>query len=155
MIDAPTRVRSEARQTAVIALVIPKAEIVTVMGPAIQEVMATLAAQGIQPAGPIYSYHRRTDPKVFDFEVGVPVSKPVTPAGRVVASRLPAKQVARTVYHGGYEGLPGGWKDFMAWLKEGEYAAVGDFWECYVTGPESGPDASKWRTELNWPIAGA
>jgi effector-binding domain-containing protein len=155
VIDTPTVVQSGARQTAVVALVIRKADIQKVMGPAIQEVMAALAAQGIQPAGSIFSYHRRVDPEVYDFEVGVPVEKPVAPSGRVTMSRLPAKRVARTVYHGGYEALGGAWKDFMAWIDASGYAADGDFWEIYVAGPESGPDASKWRTELTRPIGEA
>lgn len=27
-----------------------------------------------------------------------------------------------------------------------------DFWESYVTGPESNPDPATWRTELNRPL---
>ena len=154
MIDSPSVTKSEARETAVVRLVVPRADIQKVMGPAIQEVMATLAAQGVQPAGPLFSYHVRVDPKVFDFEVGVPVTKPVTPAGRVVASRLPSCTVARTVYHGGYEGLPAAWGDFMAWIDSRSHAAGSDFWECYLEGPESGPDASQWRTELDRPLVG-
>jgi effector-binding domain-containing protein len=153
VIEAPRVVQTEARTTAVIPLVVPRADIQKVMGPAIQEVVSTLAAQGIRPAGPMVSYHRRIDAETFDFEVGFPVTQTVRPAGRVVASGLPAKRVVRTVYHGGYEGLHGAWTELMAWIKSSGYAAEGDMWEVYLTGPESGPDASKWRTELSRPIA--
>jgi len=50
MIDTPKIVQSVARQTAVIRLEIPRAEIRTVMGPAIAEVIAAVTAQGIGPA---------------------------------------------------------------------------------------------------------
>ena len=70
------------------------------MGPAIAEVMAAVVAQGLAPAGPVFSHHLRMDPDTFDFEVGVPVKAPVSATGRVNASQLPAATVARTVYHG-------------------------------------------------------
>jgi hypothetical protein len=81
MIDTPQIVESAPQLTAIIRLTIPRAEIRNVMGPGIGELMDTVAAQGIGPAGPVYSYHLRMDPGVFDFEIGVPVTKPVTPAG--------------------------------------------------------------------------
>lgn len=43
-------------------------------------------------------------PDVFDFEIGVPVPAPIKAAGRVNSGRLPAAKVARTVFHGAYEG---------------------------------------------------
>ena len=46
MIDPPSIVQSEAWQTAVLRLTIPRDQIQHVMGPAIQEVMETLASQG-------------------------------------------------------------------------------------------------------------
>lgn len=153
MIDPPRVVLTEPRATAVVPLVIPRADIQKVMGPAIQEVASTLAAQGIPPAGPLLAYHRRGDGKTFDFEVGFPVGQVVRPTGRVVASRLPGKRVVQTVYHGGYEGLHGAWTELMAWITSRGYAAGEDMWEVYVAGPESGPDPASWRTQLNRPIA--
>ena len=91
-------------------------------------------------------------PDTFDFEIGVPVSSAVAPVGRVKPGKLPAARVARTLLHGGYEGLPDGWGQFMAWLdKEGVQKAP-DLWEVYVKGPESDPDPATWRTELNKPL---
>ena len=29
-----------------------------------------------------------------------------------------------------------------------------DLWECYLAGPESGPDPACWRTQLNRPLLG-
>lgn len=152
MIDLPHITQSAAQPAAVIRLTIPRAEIQNAMGPGIGEVMAAAAAQGIGPAGPVFSHHFRMDPDTFDFEVGVPVTAPVTPTGRVTAGELPAAKVARTVYHGGYEGLGDAWREFGAWLEAEGLEPASNLWEFYVVGPESGPDSASWRTELNWPL---
>lgn len=152
MIDTPQITQTSAQLTAVIRLTIPRVEIRNVMGPGISELMAAVAAQGIAPAGPWYTHHLRMDPEIFDFEIGVPVTAPVAPAGRVVPGQLPATTVARTVYHGPYEGLGPAWGEFMAWIEEKGHKQAPDLWECYVLGPESNPDPAAWRTELNRPL---
>lgn len=152
MLDKPTIVQTDAQQTAVIRLTIPREEIQNAMGPAMQEVMQTLAAQGIAPTGPLFSHHFRMDPAVFDFEVGAPVANPVTPTGRVQPSRLPAVKVARTVYSGPFEGLGDAWGEFGEWISAEGLHSAPNLWECYVSGPESSPDPATWRTELNRPL---
>jgi len=154
MLDKPQIIQTDARRTAVIRLTVPREEIRNVMGPAIAEVMAVVAAQGMSPAGPVFSHHFRMAPDTFDFEVGVPVNAPISAAGRVKASQLPAATVARTVYHGPYEGLGAAWAEFDAWIASEGHKAAPDLWECYVAGPESNPDPATWRTELNRPLAG-
>jgi effector-binding domain-containing protein len=152
MLDKPQLVETEAQLTAVVRLTIPRAEIQSVMGPAIVEVMAVIAAQGLAPAGPVFSHHLRMDPDTFDFEVGVPVTTLVSATGRVKASRLPATTVARTVYHGPYEGLASAWGEFSEWIAAEGHTSASDLWECYVAGPESSADPAAWRTELNRPL---
>jgi effector-binding domain-containing protein len=154
MIDTPQITETAAQITAVIRLTIPRAEIQKVMGPAIGEIMAAVAAQDMSPAGPIFSYHFRMDPEVFDFEVGVPVAKPVSSSGRVKPGQLPARKVARTVYRGPYEGLGPAWGEFNAWLAANGHKPAAELWESYVAGPESSPDPASWRTELTRPLAG-
>jgi effector-binding domain-containing protein len=152
MIDTPRITKIAAQPTAIIRLTIPRAEIRTVMGPAHKELMAVVAAQGITPAGAWFTHHLRLDPATFDFEVGVPVPTKVSAAGRVTAGQLPAATVARTIYHGPYEGLPLAWSEFGTWIKAEGHTAAPDLWESYVAGPESSPDAAAWRTELTWPL---
>jgi effector-binding domain-containing protein len=152
MLDKPQIVQTELQPAAVIRLTVPRAEIQSVMGSAITEVMAAVAAQGVALAGPVFSHHFRMDPDIFDFEVGVPVAASVSTAGRVVASELPAGTVARTVYHGDYEGLGSAWGEFMDWIAAEGHEPAPDLWECYVAGPESSPDPAAWRTELNRPL---
>ena len=154
MLETPEIVVSEAQPTAVIHLTVPRPQIREAMGPAIQEVLTTVAAQAIGPIGPVYSYHPRMDPEVFDFEVGVPVGGMVEPAGRVRAGELPAVKVARAVYVGAYEGLGPAWGELDAWMRANGHEPAPGLWERYLSGPESSPDPTHWRTELNHPVAG-
>ena len=152
MLDTPQIVQTEGQSTAVIRLTIPRAEIQTAMGPAIAEVMAAVTAQGLAPAGPVFSHHLRMDPDTFDFEVGVPVKAPVSATGRVKASRLPAVTAARTVYSGPYEGLGSAWCEFGEWIAAEGHKPAANLWECYAAGPESSADPATWRTVLNRPL---
>lgn len=150
MIDTPRLVDADEQPAAVIHLTIPRSRIGEAMGPAIQELVRVAGAQGVGPAGPVFSHHFRVDPQVFDFEVGVPVSAPVREEGRVRAGVLPAARVVRTVYRGGYEGLAEAWGAFDAWVQREGHGVAGPLWERYLKGPESGSDATLWETELNF-----
>jgi effector-binding domain-containing protein len=152
MIDEPKVVETEAQKAAVIHLTIPREKIQEEMGPGYSELMSTLKAQGITPTGPWFSHHFRMDPKVFDFEIGVPVAAEVKPTGRVKPGTLPAAKVARTTYRGGYDGLGPAWGEFEAWLSKNGHAAAPDLWEVYSAGPETGNDPDLYRTELNRPL---
>lgn len=154
MIDTPQVIQTAVQRTAVIRLTIPPTEMRTVMGPGIGELMAVVAAQGIGPAGPWFVHHLKMEPGIVDFEIGVPVTAPVTAVGRVTAGHLPAAKVARAIFQGGYEGLVAAWGELDAWIAANGHTPASDLWECYVAGPESNPDPATWRTELNRPLIG-
>ena len=154
MIDQPEITQIAAQPTAIIRFTIPRNEIQNVMGPGYQELMATVAAQGITPTGSWFTHHLKMDPETFDFELGVPISGPTSATGRVMAGQLPAARVARTIYRGGYEGLGDAWAEFGAWMDAEGLTQEPNLWECYVAGPESSSDPADWRTELNRPLAG-
>jgi effector-binding domain-containing protein len=123
-------------------------------GPGLAEVKAAVAAQGLTSTGPWFTHHFRMDPKVFDFEICVPIRQPIAPAGRVQPGRLPAMRVARTVFRGDYERLPAAWGEFEAWIAANGHTSAPDLWEIYTVGPESSPNPDDWRTELNRPLMG-
>ncbi|HSV54718.1 MAG TPA: GyrI-like domain-containing protein [Burkholderiaceae bacterium] len=152
MIDTPRITQTEAQQIAVIHLTVPRDEIRNVMGPGINELMGAVAAQGIAITGPWFTHHLRNPTDTFDFEIGVPVASPVKAAGRMKPSQWPAMKVARTVFHGNYEGLPAAWGKFTDWIAANGHTQAADLWECYTKGPESSPDPANWRTELNRPV---
>ncbi len=152
MLDTPHITQTTTQLTAVIHLTIPRDQIQSVMGPGIGELMATIAAQGITPTGPWFSHHLKMAPDTWDFEISVPVSAPVVAAGRVKPSQWPAMKVARTVYHGPYEGLADAWGEFLDWITADGHTPAPDLYECYVAGPESSPDPANWRTEFTKPL---
>lgn len=153
MLEAPpTIVTVAAQDTAVIRLDIARSAMRTEMGPAIAELMRELAAQQLQPSGPLFSRHFTMHADRFDFEVGVPVAVPPAPAGRMQASTLPAGKVARAVLEGDYSGLADGWAALLDWVKAHGFATAPGLWEVYVKGPEADPDPAAWRTQLNKPL---
>ena len=154
MIATPEILHTEAHEAAVIHLKIPRVEMMKQFGPAVGELFATLAEQGVAPTSAVFAHHLAMSAESFDFELGVTVAAPVKAAGRMKPGELPAAKVARTVYTGPYEGLPGAWGDFMAWMSANGHAPAGDLWEIYTVGPQSTPDPTQWQTELYRPLKG-
>lgn len=152
MIDTPEIVQTFAQLTAVIRFTIPREELATVMEPAIAEVMHAVAAQELGPAGPVFLHHLRISQLQLDFEVGVPVSAPFAPMGRVVPSQFAAATVARTTYYGAYDRLGDAWAWFSKWIASERYTPADDLWESYVVGPTESRNSLYWRTELNRPL---
>lgn len=152
MLESPEISEIPEQLIAVIPLTIPRSEIQAVMGPGIAELIATVRGQGVDIVGPWFSHHLKMSPGVFDFEIGVPVSRPVTASGRVRPGTWPQMRVARALLHGGYEGLGPAWGQLGAWITDSGLKSAEDLWEVYVRGPEASPDPKDWRTELNRPL---
>jgi effector-binding domain-containing protein len=152
MIETPQITHTNACKTAIIHVTVSQEEIQKVMGPALQELMSAIAEQGIASTGPWFTHHLRRPADSFDFEVSVPVAKPIIPAGRVQPGEWPAMRVARTIYHGGYEGLGDAWSEFIDWIETNGHETTQDLWEVYTVGPEASSDPTNWRTELNQPL---
>lgn len=142
------------QEAAVIHLDIPRSAMMQQFGPAVGELLGVLQAQGIEPVGGVFAHHLKMSPDTFDFELGVKVTKPVQPIGRVKRGALPATRVARTIYSGSYEGLPGAWQEFSSWIRSKGLATAPGLWELYSVGPQSSPNPADWRTELNQPLLG-
>ncbi len=149
----PEIIKTKAWRTAVIHLVIPGREMPKYMDPAIQEILKTLKDQGLQPAGPMFSYHHRRPSDTFDLELGFPVTKAIKPTGRVVNGTLPAEKVVRSVYQGPYEGLSAAWRELQDWVGEQELPGTGRFWECYLNTPDEVKGPTEYRTQLNWVVS--
>ena len=120
-----------------------------VMGPGIAELLAEITSQGGKPAGEIFTRHLRRPTDTFEFEISVPVAAPIRAGGRVQPGEYPAVKMARTVYHGPYEGLADAWPAFFAWIEENGHTPSEELWEAYTVGPHSNPNPSDWRTELS------
>src|SRR5260370_41877197 len=153
MVATQKIIKTNVQEAAVIHLAIPRSKMVKVFGTAVGELMAALAAQGVEPVGAVFAHHLKMSPDIFDFELGVQVSAPVKASGRVKPGQLAAVKVARTVYSGRYEGLPSAWGEFDKWMRANGHEQAENLWEVYSVGPQSSPDPSNWRTELNRPLA--
>ena len=153
MIETPEILHLEPQHYAAVHFAVPLAEIGRVMGPGVQQVYRALLAQGIEAAGPWFTHHYKRPNPDFDFEICVPVETPVEAAGEVYPGIWPAMRVARTVYHGDYSGLPGGWGEFTAWIAAQGLREAKDLWEVYTVNPDSEKNPANWRTQLNKPIA--
>src|SRR5262249_40907940 len=98
LVATPVVAETGPQLAAAIHLTIPRNEIRSVMGPGLTEIMSAVTSQGIGPTGPWFTHHFKMNPAMFDFEICVPVSAPVTPVGRVVSRELPSARVVRAVY---------------------------------------------------------
>lgn len=78
----------------------------------------------------------------------------IAPTGRVRPGQLPATHVARTVFRGGYEGLPAAWSELESWIAVNGLTSAPDLWEIYTVGPEASRNPDDWCTELNRPLLG-
>ena len=157
MIETPQVAETEPQHYASLHLTVPREEIRTVMGPGVREVYSAIAAQGIAPSGRWFTHHFKRPGEVFDFEICVPVSRPIVASGRVEPAVWPGMKVARTIYHGDYdkgehEGLAGAWPKFLCWIAEMRFNSTDDLWERYIVGPETSSNPADWRTELIRPL---
>lgn len=152
MIEPPSVVQLESRPTAVIHFRIPRDEMGEAFGSAIPELLQVLTAQGAAPAGGAFAHHFQMLDNEFDFDLGFPVTKPITASGRVKSAEWPAMRAAHTVLHGNYDGLPDAWGEFEAWYGKLNEEPAPDIWETYDTGPESSENPDDWRTGLYRPL---
>ncbi len=150
MIETPTVVDLDARPTAIIHFRIKHAEMAGAFGSGVPEVLEVLAAQGSEPVGGAFAHHYEMLPDGFDFDLGFLVTKPITASGRVTPGEWPAMSVARAVYPGSYDGLPGAWGELQQWIEAQNFAsAAPDIWEHYVVNMDVTSDPAELRTELN------
>jgi effector-binding domain-containing protein len=121
---------------------------------AIARVRRGLKAGSIAAAGPAYARYLRHDETsgLFDLEVGVPVAAALQGYGDIYPAELPGRRVIVVWHEGPYTTLGDSFAKLEALLIEQDLLPDGPAWESYVVGPESEPDASRWRTAIHQPI---
>ena len=85
-------------------------------------------------------------------EVGVEVTGPFRPSGRVIASALPAGLVATTVHRGPYSGLGAAHRAVRDWCAAGGHPVLGPLWEVYGDWSE---DPAELETEITYLVRAA
>jgi effector-binding domain-containing protein len=133
-----------ARPTAVVSATTTWQEFPTLWSVLLDEVWACLRGGGIHRGCRNIMFYRDDIPHV---EVGVELREPCPLTGRVVASSLPAGQVATTVHRGPYGGLAAAHRAVLDWCAAQERQPAGPRWEVY--GPHHEDPAEVW-TEVYW-----
>jgi effector-binding domain-containing protein len=124
-----------------------------------------LFATGVTPSGPPFALYTNTthEPEfTADIEIGFPLARPLAdlhdgdPAEvdgmQVVASELPAGDVAVASHLGSYDGLGQAWGELMGAIGAMGRAPGEPFWESYVTEPSPEVDPATLRTDLFCPV---
>jgi effector-binding domain-containing protein len=139
---------------------VPVAELVEAQGERLLELWHSLQAQNLSPAGPPFVRYHTFGEIETDLEVGVPVSREATGAGRVEARNLPGGAAITTRHFGAHDRLAEAYFRLTTWLRNHEREPAGPPWEVYSwidlsnePDPAAWPPPTEWRTELVQPIA--
>jgi effector-binding domain-containing protein len=146
-------VEREPQTTAVAHATIPVAEIPTFLGHAYEAVIQALNSQGMTPVGEPFAYYLGAPTTSVELEAGFPIAAPCAPIGEVTASCLPGGSVAIGVHVGPYETMVETYNLLMSWMTAQGLVPGERMWEIYLSDPAQEPDASKWRTEIFWPVS--
>ena len=136
-----------AQPTAVVAAATTWEEFPTLWRTLLDEVYAFVRAGGATQDGRNVMLYRDDVPNV---EVGVQVTAPFEPAGRVVPSVLPGGEVASTVHRGPYDVLGEAHVALRAWCASHNHALTGIRWEIYGDWRE---DPADLETEVCYLLA--
>ncbi len=77
---------------------------------------------------------------------------PFTPQSGFEVVDLPARRVAWTTHHGGFETIGQATAALRTWIAEHDRRQIGPLFNVYVVGPGRESDPNKWVTEVNVPI---
>ncbi len=133
-----------ARPTVVVAATTTWPGFPTLWKGLLNEVWTYLRAKGVDHGCRNVMLYLDDLPRV---EVGVEARPPGSLTGRVVASSLPAGQVAMTTHRGSYAGLGAAHRAVIDWCAERGNRLAGPRWEVY--GPHIAKPAEIW-TEVYW-----
>jgi effector-binding domain-containing protein len=134
-----TMMNAVARPTAVVAATTTWQQFPTLWRELSGEVWACLRAGGVTRGCRNIMLYWDDVPHV---EVGVELLVPCPLTGRVVASALPAGQVAMTVHRGAYAGLEAAHRAVSDWCIAQRQQTTGTRWEVY--GPHNDDSAQVW-----------
>lgn len=150
--------KREAQNTVGIRAQVPHTMLPTVIPQFIDEVIAWLGTQDVEPSGaPFIRYYVIDMDAELDIEVGWPVATALEGKGRIQGGVLPAGCYATLVYTGVENGIRGNGV-LIQWGKD--KGIEWDHWEdekgdafrsrveFFLTDPDDEPDPAKWETEV-------
>ena len=155
--EAPFAVelRSEPAQlTVAISATIERHEIASWWTGAFAEIYTTLRAHDTEPSGPgggLYSTELFADDR-GDATIFVPVHEAPPDAGRVHRYTVPAAELAVVTHAGTDENIDLAYGALGRYVSERALGVDGPVREYYTVAAIDTPDATRWRTEIAWPI---
>ena len=99
--------------------------------------------------------HTVIDQQDMDIETALPIGKSIPESGRVKVRQLPKGEVAYTVHHGDFSGLPLAKQAVFSWLETNGYRRNGPIREVYLHHDpehEANEDSPRHVTEIQFPV---
>ena len=99
--------------------------------------------------------HTEVNQEEMDIETALPIAAPVPESTRVKVRQVPQCQVAYTVHHGGFSGLPLAKRAVFAWTERNGYRRAGPIGEVYLhhdPDHQTNEDSSHHVTEIQFPV---
>ena len=127
-------------------------EIEEAMSESINQLMTEIGRAGQIMTGPPFAIWYKWEVEEFEFDNCIPVSKLINPSEGIRAIQTYSGKVASVLHTGHYNTSGNSWMVLESWVKENNLESNGDPWEVYLTNPQDEPDATKWVTELVWPV---
>src|SRR5690606_14011693 len=143
----------QAQVTAVVRGSVRMDELTAFYDRAYRTVAEALGRQGLQPSGPAFGYYLSPPGEHIELEAGFPTVGQLTADADVVASELPAGEVARGTHTGSYDPLGESWGALGQWIASQGRTSGQRLWEVYVTEPSPEMDRASLRTDLYWTLA--
>ena len=132
---------------------VARADIAATIASSLGKIIPYAMGSGIALAGQPFARYPEIGAGLLTIEVGMPISKPASSSGEIIAGSLPAGPVAMAVHAGPYDQLVNTCAELERWIIDSGHKTAGALWESYVTDPAEFPDPKDWRTEVYWPIA--
>lgn len=127
-------------------------ELRQIIASAQDEVLDVIGAEGLAPAGPMFTRYHRLGP-IAEVEVGVPLMQTVRPHPRVMNSTLPAGSAVHATCIGSRAKLVQTVNALHEHVQAAGLKAAGGYWEYYLTEPIPGLDLC--QVEYYLPVVGA
>ena len=139
---------------AAITSVVDAAESAAWLQGALGELRATLTAQDVPAGGPaggifadeVFTQHRG------QVTIYVPCPERVRPMGRVMPLLVPSAELAIIEHRGPPADVDRAYGTLATYVARHALAVDGPIREHYLVGQHDTPDATRWRTEVGWPI---
>lgn len=115
-------------------------------------VFGHLTQQGVSELGAVCAVYHTMNEHQMELSAGIEIGPDVQPDDPLEVVELSAGEAAKVDHFGPYDELRDAHAAVGPFLAEqGRIPSRGPI-ERYITDPEAEPDASKWHTEVIWPL---